>query len=155
MLNSTGISLSICINLSRYLRAPQNQDGHAETHVKCAALFNCCLVQILRWLHRIMASAASCGRPQPGPVHSPHGSSRQGQETAAQAPSRAGGMGQVLTFRFPSKLYVTLFSVMQEDVKTNHQSRYSRTFFLLVVFLLVFVCVCVCLKYKIPDGGIW
>lgn len=146
MLNSTGISLSICINLSRYLRAPQNQDGHAETHVKCAALFNCCLVQILRWLHRITASAASCRRPRPGSVRSPRGSSRQGQG--------AGGMGQVLTFRFPSKLHVMLFSVMQEDVKTNHQSHSSRTFFSCWFFFWS-LCVCVCLKYKIPDGGIW
>lgn len=45
MLNSTGISLSICINLSRYLRALQNQDGYAQTCVKCTVFFNCCLVQ--------------------------------------------------------------------------------------------------------------
>lgn len=57
MLNSRGISLSICINLSRHLRALQNQDGHAQTCVKCTVLLNCCLVQNLWWIHQIMKSA--------------------------------------------------------------------------------------------------
>lgn len=101
-----------------------------------------------------------CSIPRAAPAglgaRSPRGSSKQGQGAAARAPGHAGGVGQVLTYQFPSKLYITLLLVMREDVKTNHQSRYSRTFFFLLVFLSVF-CVCVCLKYKekIPDGGIW